>query len=55
VSKQTKQYQSFLIDKLTNSIENTLSGEVFDTEITLFSDMDIKALKRKDWQFNWKS
>jgi hypothetical protein len=55
VSKQTRKYQSFLIDKLTNSIENTLSGEVFDTEITLVSDMDIKALKRKDWQFNWKT
>ncbi len=55
MSKQTRKYQSFLIDKLTNSIENTLSGEVFDTEITLVSDMDIKALKRKDWQFNWKT
>lgn len=55
MSKETRKHQSFLIDKLTNSIENTLSGEVFDTEITLVSDMDIKVLKRKDWQFNWKS
>ncbi len=25
----------FIIDKLTNSIENTVTGEVFDTVITL--------------------
>jgi hypothetical protein len=54
VSKRTAKYQNFLIDKLTNSIENTLSGEVFDTEITLVSDKDIKTLKEKEWQFNWK-
>jgi hypothetical protein len=55
VSKRTKKYQSFFIDKLTNSIENTLSGEVFDTEITQITDKDILALKRKDWLFDWKS
>ncbi len=55
MSKRTKKYQSFFIDKLTNSIENTLSGEIFDTEITLISDKDISAIKRKDWQFDWKT
>jgi hypothetical protein len=54
VGKRVK-YQSFFIDKLTNSIENTLSGEVFDTEITQVSDKDIKRLKDKAWQFDWKS
>jgi hypothetical protein len=55
VGKRTKKYQSFFIDKLTNSIENTLSSEVFDTEITQVSDKDITALRRKDWLFDWKS
>jgi hypothetical protein len=54
VGKRTKKYQNFFIDKLTNSIENTLSGEVFDTEIAQVSDRDINTLKRKDWQFDWK-
>jgi hypothetical protein len=55
VGKRTKKYQDFVIDKLTNSIENTLSGEVFDTEIVQVMDKDIKSFKRKDWNFDWKS
>ncbi|HWY09789.1 MAG TPA: hypothetical protein VN026_00615 [Bacteroidia bacterium] len=53
--KRTKKYLNFVIDKLTNSIENTLSGEVFDTEIAQVTDKDIKAIKGKDWQFSWRS
>jgi hypothetical protein len=55
VHKRTKKYLNFVIDKLTNSIENTLSGEVFDTEIAQVTDKDIKAIKGKDWQFSWRS
>ncbi len=55
MKKRTKKYLDFVIDKLTNSIENTLSGEVFDTEITEVSDKDIKAIKDKNWHFHWKS
>ncbi len=55
MSKRTRKYLNIIIDKLTNSIENNLSGEVFDTEITRVSDKDIKAIKSKDWHFNWKS
>jgi len=40
---------------LTNSIENTLSGEVFDTEIVHVKDRDIKLFRLKGWNFNWKS
>ncbi len=43
----------FEIDKLTNSIENTQTGEVFDTEIVRLSDKDIKQIKKTDWQFDW--
>jgi hypothetical protein len=43
----------FIIDKLTNSIENILTGEVFDTEITRLFTKDSKQIKKDDWQFNW--
>ena len=43
----------FIIDKLTNSIENTLTGEVFDTEIVKLASVDAKQIKKADWQFDW--
>jgi len=42
------------IDKLTNSIENTVSGDVFDTEIFQLSSKDIRQINKADWQFNWQ-
>jgi len=43
------------IDKLTNSIENRLSGDVFDTEVLNATDKDIKkANKRNGWLVDWK-
>ncbi len=42
------------IDKLTNSIENTISGDVFDTEIFQLFAKDYRQIISKDWQFNWK-
>lgn len=41
----------FEVDKLTNSIENAISGEVFDTLISQVTD--IKQVKKKEWSFNW--
>jgi hypothetical protein len=41
------------IDKLTNSIENALTEEVFPTEIDRLYDKDIKKVKKANWQFNW--
>jgi hypothetical protein len=43
----------FIIDKLTNSIENTLTGEVFDTVIVRLTGGDAKQIKKADWQFDW--
>ena len=38
----------FEIDKLTNSIENTITGEVFDTEVTrLYSNETSMFAKHK--------
>jgi len=42
------------IDKLTNSIENTVSGDVFDTDIFQLLPGDIKLIKSVEWQFNWR-
>ena len=43
----------FIIDKLTNSIENTLTGEVFDTEIVRLTSADSKQIKKSNWEFDW--
>jgi hypothetical protein len=43
----------FVIDKLTNSIENTTTGEVFDTEIVRLTEKALKQIKETDWQFDW--
>ncbi|MEO7046367.1 MAG: hypothetical protein ABI091_13740 [Ferruginibacter sp.] len=46
---------NFIIDKLTNSIENTSTGEVFDTVIVRLTIKNISQIKEKDWQFDWVS
>jgi hypothetical protein len=43
----------FVIDKLTNSIENTSNGEVFDTEIVKLTIKDVNQIKKADWRFDW--
>ena len=45
----------FLIDKLTNSIENVITGDSFATDISLITARDLKLVaKNKGWLFNWK-
>ena len=46
-------YLDFEIDKLTNSIENAISGEVFDTLIVKLNPTDGKSIKKTEWAFNW--
>lgn len=55
MKKRTLRHFDIEIDKLTNSIENTRSGEVFDTEITRLSKLDLKVIKKSDWLFDWRS
>ena len=43
----------FIIDKLTNSIENSLTNEVFDTEVVRVKNVDAKQINKADWQFDW--
>jgi hypothetical protein len=47
VKKRLKTGLDFLIDKLTNSIENTFTGEVFDTEIVRLTGADSKQIKKQ--------
>lgn len=45
----------FIVDKLTNFIENAISGEVFDTLISKLNSSDSKQIKKTEWDFNWKT
>lgn len=45
----------FIIDKLTNSIENVVTGDSFATDISLLKNTDLKNIsKKKGWLFDWK-
>jgi hypothetical protein len=45
----------FVIDRLTNSIENTVTGGSFQTEVSLFTIEDSKlCVKKNGWNFDWK-
>lgn len=45
----------FEIDKLTNSIENIITGDSFPTEVTVLRKEELKNVaKNKGWLFNWK-
>ncbi|GAB3996846.1 hypothetical protein GCM10028807_40490 [Spirosoma daeguense] len=43
----------FEVDRLTNSIENVRTGEVFDTEVIRLTDKDTQQIKQVNWLFNW--
>lgn len=53
MKKQRKTELDFEIDKLTNSIENVVTGEIFNTEIVGLSEADKNQIKKNEWQFNW--
>ena len=46
----SKKHVDIVIDKLTNSIENVVTGESFETE---FSRITSKEIKKLDWLFDW--
>ena len=50
---QIEQY--FIIDKLTDSILNTISGDSFQTEVSRMTTTDLKNVTKKTgWNFDWK-
>ena len=45
----------FIIDKLTNSIENVITGDSFSTDISILTNNDLKTVSKKNgWLFNWR-
>ena len=55
MKKDKKNHLDFVIDRLTNSIENTISRDSFQTEVSTFTTKDLKqTIKKNGWQFNWK-
>jgi hypothetical protein len=55
VKKKKQIGLDFVVDKLTNSIENVVTGDSFTTEISLISVSDLKNItKKNDWVFDWK-
>jgi hypothetical protein len=50
-----KQGLDFEIDKLTNSIENVITGDSFATDISILTANDLKNItKKQGWLFDWK-
>lgn len=55
MKKEEKIQLDFVIDKLTDSIQNTISGDSFQTEISRVTRTDLKKVTTKaGWKFNWK-
>ncbi len=55
MNKQKTFFLDFEVEKLSNSIENVISGEVFETEITRLDLTGNKQIKKTDWVFNWQN
>ncbi len=48
-------YDNFFIDKITNSIENALTGQVLKTDVLPFTSDNLKeVLKKYGWRFSWR-
>jgi hypothetical protein len=55
VRKNRKIGLNFEVDKLTNSIQNVITGDSFSTDISIISAEDLKNVTKKSgWQFDWK-
>jgi len=54
VTKNVDTGLDFEVDKLINSIENVVTGDIFQTEISLVSRLEIKLITKKNgWLFSW--
>jgi len=54
VKKRKEIGLDFEVDKLTNSIENVVTGDSFSTEISIVTLDDLKNVTKKNkWQFDW--
>ena len=54
MEKEKKILVEIEIDKLTNSLENVVSGDIFDTDVIQLFSKDTRQINKTDWQFNWQ-
>ena len=55
MKNQTELGLDFIVDKLTNSVENIITGDSFATDITILTTNDLKVItKTKGRLFNWR-
>ena len=55
MNKKTKIGLDFIIDELTNSIKNVVTGDSFQTEVSRVTKNDLKVItKKNNWLFDWK-
>jgi len=47
VKQQKRKYLNFIVDKLTNSIENVITKDSFKTEILPVAQKDLKNITKK--------
>ena len=56
MSNKSNKGLEFVIDKITNSIENAITGDSFQTEVSILTNSDLKLLSdKKLWVFDWKA
>ncbi len=54
--KSVKYHLEIEIDRLTNSVQNTISGDSFATEVYEMLKVDLKTVtKGNGWKFDWKA
>ena len=55
MKKESINYLDFIVDKLTRSIENVVTGDSFPTDILPLTKQDVKSMTKKSgWKFDWK-
>lgn len=56
MAKQKKYHLDIEVDRLTNSIVNTVSGDSFPTDVHRVTHSDLKnTIKKNGWLFNWSA
>lgn len=55
MKRNTSDGLDFIVDKLTNSIINVVTGDSFATEVSVITLKDLKSVTKKNgWDFNWR-
>ncbi len=55
MKKNQNRLFEIIIDKITNSIQNSVTGEELKTEVLPFMFNDLKKLKKTEWVFDWET